>query len=426
MRIWEFLIERFVREFWKGDVFVRIDEHVYDRGLIRDVSRYEVDRIIKRIPFIKHKLSAMRYYKQFYLRDADRNVELGCRYIEDDTGYKELRIITSLKRDTIRKSDTPTIVVNAEFTQPLITKRIREPRLRYPEIIDEQTLTEGATDILYHYAPMGAALEILKSGEFGFSLLKGADRKNMPEGYDFFFSTTRSRVGDYHRTTGNIAVMFVLDGRAIAQRYRVVPVDYWEQSWLDTHGHRTRESEDRILSREPTMSIGYAREIHILVQDYRNENHTPARIRTLIDLANQRGIPHWTYLNPTAWRLQDRRRALTPEHEQAYFQGQLPPEKDYTGTQWEPTDYVRPWIELLDFDTDQRSQLGNRAQYLLRQLNYGTHRGDDHGLSSDLSNSGKPGSTGRESVVRLVKFMRARGMSIPDFVEYLRQKWEPK
>jgi hypothetical protein len=30
MRIWEFLIERFVREFWKGDVFVRIDEHVYD------------------------------------------------------------------------------------------------------------------------------------------------------------------------------------------------------------------------------------------------------------------------------------------------------------------------------------------------------------------------------------------------------------
>jgi hypothetical protein len=27
-------------------------------------------------------------------------------------------------------------------------------------------------------------------------------------------------------------------------------------------------------------------------------------------------------------------------------------------------------------------------------------------------------------VVRLVKFMRARGMSIPDFVEYLRQKWE--
>jgi len=298
--------------------------------------------------------------------------------------------------------------------------------MRIWEFLIEQTLTEGATDILYHYAPVGAALEILKSGEFGFSLLKGADRKNMPEGYDFFFSTTRSRVGDYHRTTGNIAVMFVLDGRAIAQRYRVVPVDYWEQTWLDTHGHRTRESEDRILSREPTMSIGYAREIHILVQDYHNENHTPARIRTLIDLANQRGIPHWTYFNPTAWRLQDRRRALTPEHEQAYFQGQLPPEKDYTGTQWEPTDYIRPWIELLDFDTDQRSQLGNRAQYLLRQLNYGTHRGDDHGLSSDLSNSGKPGSTGRESVVRLVKFMRARGMSIPDFVEYLRQKWEPK
>jgi hypothetical protein len=83
-------------------------------------------------------------------------------------------------------------------------------------------------------------------------------------------------------------------------------------------------------------------------------------------------------------------------------------------------------VELLDLDPSQRTELSPRTQDIVRQLNYGTHRGDDHGLSSDLSNSGKPGSTGRESVVRLVKFMRARGMSIPDFVEYLRQKWEPK
>jgi len=426
MRIWEFLIERFVREFWKGDVFVRIDEHVYDQGLIRDVSRYEVDRIIKRIPFIKHKLSAMRYYKQFYLRDADRNVELGCRYIEDDTGYKELRIITSLKRDTIRKSDTPTIVVNAEFTQPLVTKRIREPRLRYPEIIDEQMLAEGATDILYHYAPVGPAISILKSGKFGLSFLRGEDRRNMPPGYDFFLSTTRSRVGDYHRTTGNIAVMFVLDGRAIAQRYRVIPVDYWEQSWLDTHGTRTRESEDRILSQDETMDIGYAREIHILVKDYHNEKLTPARVRTMIDLAEQRGIPHWTYFNDTAWRLQDKRRALDPEHERAYFQGELPPEKDYTGTVWAPTDYVRPWVELLDFDPSQRGVLGKQAQEILRKLNYGTYRGDDYGLAQDLGNASRPHNTGRDSVVRLVKFMRKNRMTIPEFVEYLRLKWEPK
>ena len=290
----------------------------------------------------------------------------------------------------------------------------------------KELVTEGATDILYHYAPVGAALAILKTGEFGLSLLKGSDSRHMPAGYDFFLSTTRSRVGDYHRTIGNIAVMFVLNGRAIAQRYRVVPMDYWEQSWLDTHGYRTRESEDRILSRDASMSIQYVTQIHILVQDYRNENHTPARIRTLIDLANQRGIPHWTYLNPTAWRLQDSRRALTPAHEQAYFQGELPVEKDYTGTQWAPTDYVRPWVELLDLDPSQRRELSPRTQDIVRQLAYGTHRGDDHGLTQDLGNASKPNSTGRESVIRLVKFMRARGMSIPDFVEYLRQKWEPK
>jgi hypothetical protein len=290
----------------------------------------------------------------------------------------------------------------------------------------QDLLTEGATDILYHYAPVGPAIGILKSGVFGLSLLKGSDKRNMPPGYDFFLSTTRSRVGDYHRTTGNIAVMFVLDGRAIAQRYRVVPVDYWEQSWLSTHGERTRESEDRILSRNETMSLGYAREIHILVKDYNNEKLTAARARTMIDLAEQQGIPHWTYLNDTAWRLQDRRRALTPEHEQAYFQGELPPEKDYTNTVWAPTDYVRPWVELLDFDTDQRGALGKQAQDLVRRLNYGTHRGDDYGLEQDLGNASRPSSTGRDSVVRLVKFMQKNRMSVPGFVEYLRQKWERK
>jgi hypothetical protein len=290
----------------------------------------------------------------------------------------------------------------------------------------QDLLTEGATDILYHYAPVGPAISILKSGVFGLSLLKGSDKRNMPPGYDFFLSTTRSRVGDYHRTTGNIAVMFVLDGRAIAQRYRVVPVDYWEQSWLSTHGERTRESEDRILSRNETMSLGYAREIHILVKDYNNEKLTAARGRTLIDLAEQQGIPHWTYLNPAAWQLQDKRRALAPEHEQAYFQGELPPEKDYTGTQWAPTNYLAPWEQLLDLDPSQRSELVPKTQDLVRRLNYGTHRGDDYGLEQDLGNASRPSSTGRDSVVRLVKFMQKNRMTVPEFVEYLRLKWDRK
>jgi hypothetical protein len=174
------------------------------------------------------------------------------------------------------------------------------------------------------------------------------------------------------------------------------------------------------------MSLGYAREIHILVKDYNNEKLTAARVRTMIDLAEQQGIPHWTYLNPAAWQLQDKRRALAPEHEQTYFQGELPPEKDYTNTVWAPTDYVRPWVELLDFDTDQRGALGKQAQDLVRRLNYGTHRGDDYGLEQDLGNASKPSSTGRDSVIRLVKFMQKNRMTVPKFVEYLARKWERK
>ena len=290
-------------------------------------------------------------------------------------------------------------------------------------------LTEGATDILYHYTGASGAVDILRSGEFGFTVLSGADRKSMPPGYDFYLSTTRSRVGDYHRTSGNIGVMFVLDGRAIGQRYRVVPVDYWEQSWLSTHrpgmgGVRTSESEDRILSTRPSMPLSYAREIHIFVRDRKSHEKTPAWVRTLIDLAEQRGIPHWTYFNESAWRLQDRRRALSPEHEQEYFQGDLESRRDYAGTQWEPMNYLARWEQLIDLDPSQRAELRPKAQDLVRQLEYGVRPGDDAGLIQDLSNTRKPYDVGRSSAVKILQFMRRNRLDAPGLVQYLAKKWE--
>lgn len=292
----------------------------------------------------------------------------------------------------------------------------------------KEFITEGATDILYHYTGITGALDILRSGEFGFSALLGADKKNMPKGYDFFLSTTRSRTGDYHRSTGNIAVMFVLNGRAIGQRYKVVPVDYWEQSWLSTHnrdgGFRTRESEDRILSTDPTMSIKYATEIHISIKDLRGNEKTAPQIKLLIDLAEQQGIPHWTYFNETAWRLLDKRRALSPEHEQQYFQGELPPERDYTGTQWEPKNYLYKWEQVIDLDPSQRSELRPDAQDLVRKLEWAPSYKDDLGLTSDLTNARKPYDTGRASAIKIIRFMRKNNLNAQSLVQYLSKKWQ--
>jgi hypothetical protein len=43
------------------------------------------------------------------------------------------------------------------------------------------------------------------------------------KGMPYYLSTSRSKVGDYHRYVGDSAAMFVLDGRKIASKYKVKP-----------------------------------------------------------------------------------------------------------------------------------------------------------------------------------------------------------
>ena len=88
-------------------------------------------------------------------------------------------------------------------------------------------LTE-ATDELYHYTNIGPALKILISGQFLLSQVHGSvEKQYAPAGYDYFLSTTRSRVGGYHHYVGDSAVMFVLDGRKLSHNHPIKPIDYW-------------------------------------------------------------------------------------------------------------------------------------------------------------------------------------------------------
>jgi hypothetical protein len=91
-----------------------------------------------------------------------------------------------------------------------------------------ELLIEAATAIVYHYCGVGAAAKILTSGVFQLSSVTGnkSEEQYAPAGYPYFLSTTRSRVGDYHRYTGSSAVMFVLDGTWLNQHYKTKPVDY--------------------------------------------------------------------------------------------------------------------------------------------------------------------------------------------------------
>jgi len=284
-------------------------------------------------------------------------------------------------------------------------------RLRATEFI-----AEGATDILYHYTGINSALKILTNGEFELSSVTGnpSEEKYAPPGYPYFLSTTRSRVGDYHRWVGTGAVMFVLDGQWFQQRYPVKPVDYWERSWLHSGGSRSRESEDRVFSRDPTIATGGVKMIHVLLKE-QHENRSP-EVRKLLILAKRLDIPAYLYDDEQAWRLQDTRKAITVGQAAPLLKGQDPSPRSYGRK------YLSKWLELIyKKSSDELSKEADRLAYNMKYYALD----DFHSLNVDMSNARKPGSSDHDQAVKIIGYMRANRMTtLRQLLTHLGDKWK--
>ena len=290
--------------------------------------------------------------------------------------------------------------------------------MRATEFITEETaelLIEGATDTLFHYTAIERALKILSAGEFQLSSVMGnrSEEQYAPKGYPYFLSTTRSRVGDYHRYVGNGGVMFVLDGRWFEQRYPVKPIDYWDRSWLHSDGTRTRESEDRVFSKDDTIPTTGVRKIHVLLKE-QHEYRSP-EVRKLLILAKRLGIPAYLYTNEQAWRLQDERRAVGVKQAANVLKGQEPSRRTYGRK------YLSKWLELMNKKAT--SELSKEADKLRYNMQYYSHDGL-HNLDNDMSNARKPDAGDHDQAVEIIKYMRANKMtSLQQVVDALRDKW---
>jgi len=264
-------------------------------------------------------------------------------------------------------------------------------------------LAESATAILYHYSSVGAASEILTTGVFQLSSTTGtrSEEQYAPAGYPYFLSTTRSRVGDYHRYTGSSAVMFVLDGTWLNQRYKTKPIDYWERSWQHSGGTRTSESEDRVFSKTPEIPIDGVTAVHVLIKE--QQEYRSPKVRTILIAAKKRGIAAYLYTDEAAWRLQDTRKAVSPAAAAPLLKGQQP--KGYTPSR-PPTVYLEPWLELIY--KNNKAELTPRAEKLRYDLvYYGSRYPDqDSNLGIDMSNARKPSSTDYPTAVKINTFMR--------------------
>lgn len=285
-------------------------------------------------------------------------------------------------------------------------------------------ITEGATSIVYHYTSTVSAANVFKDGEFRLSSTSGnrSEEQYAPKGYPYFLSTSRSKVGDYHRYAGSSAVMFVLDGNWLSQRYPVKPVDYWERSWIHSPD-RTSESEDRVFSKSPGIPIDPIKEVHLLLKDH-SEVRSPLTRFIMIE-SKKRSIPTYFYTDENNWRLQNKRKAVSVSSASGILKGQQPSGRfvrPVRGVNGYGRSTLLNWIELIKKQPGQ--PLSKDTDKLRYNLQYYGDMGNQ--LSADLSNARKPDSNEYNLAVKINDFLNRSKIQVKDLPELLKKKWAPR
>lgn len=289
------------------------------------------------------------------------------------------------------------------------------------DIINENVqINETLSKIVFHYAPLRAALNILKTGNFELSSSLGSvEQQYAPKGYPYFMSTTRTRHGGYHssrRTIGYPGVLFVLDGDWFNNKYPSKPVDYWLNR-NPKSGDRSHEAEDRVFSKEPKIPINGITSVHVYLPPD-GAPYDKARARQIILNSKLRGIPVYYYTDNLAWQNLDtrKRQPISSLRGPEPTSGYNPPYKK---------GYMMPWIELM-YQKD-KNNLSNSAKKIIYDLRIDYYKKEIiKMLLNDLSNSRKPNSgVGREHAIKIIKYMRDNKLEkVSDFVDHLYDKWK--
>ena len=177
------------------------------------------------------------------------------------------------------------------------------------------------------------------------------------------------------------------------------------------------ESEDRVFSRSPTISIECVKQVHVLLKE--KAEYRSAQVRGILIQCKQLGLPVYLYTDESSWRLQNINRAVQPSAVLNILRGQYP--KGYSG---EPYQSIEPWLELIM--KNKKTDLSPKGEKLRYNLVYYGYRNpqDDNNVVTDFANSRKPDSGGYDMANRITEYMRKN--KIPDLLtlkNILAKKW---
>ena len=193
-------------------------------------------------------------------------------------------------------------------------------------------LKEGISDVVYHYTGgINKAAQILEDNKFmasgGFTKEVEAE---LGKGKLYYFSTARTPVNSY---AGNYpqGAIFKLDGRALSEKYKGAPVDYWADTKrgissklaanVDKTGYsESFEAEDRVILDHPYIEDAdrYIDEIHLAVPLYSKEKDMFSDkikrkttsslawwqidgVERSVAAADKRGIPYYIHIDKETW-----------------------------------------------------------------------------------------------------------------------------
>lgn len=141
-----------------------------------------------------------------------------------------------------------------------------------------EILNEGLTGVVYHITTLYALSEMLRTGEIKLSPALPDEHPGqeyiLGKGKLFYLSLSRTRTSRYllhfrRGTADNPPVLLTLDGTALSNKYRSVPVDFYRNS-ADKRGS---ETEDRLISDQPVImgSLKYITGIEVVYDGKSNE-----------------------------------------------------------------------------------------------------------------------------------------------------------
>ena len=267
-----------------------------------------------------------------YFEDNTINYENVVRRTNElQSEHKEFKFIPKvyweIKKNSIVNEDGDVVadIVNDELNKNNCTLEEGIENNKNENIEDKTNsniLSEGLSDILYHFTYIPHLRNILKYNKFATSTNLGSNADaSKDKGKFFFFSTQRTKgMSGYAQHHGN-NVAIVLDGRKLNYTFKGFATDYWNWSkkrsdYSDVSSYnnalQSEENEDRIVTNKPYIDNAnkYIIEIHVLIIP---EHNNQEGIEEINNLCQGYNIPIYFYLDDNSFKLQDKRKAVAPD-----------------------------------------------------------------------------------------------------------------